>query len=299
LYSGLLGTEGSLLVQRLSSHLADGFFSLVTDTGIGAAYLLLPLLYWLWSRRKTAALGVLLLLSAYVNSFLKYLVATPRPSAEGIRILRHEASPSFPSGHSQASAAFWGYLAYLLRRKWAWAVAAAIIFLVGVSRVYLGAHYPADVIGGWFIGLLLVAIAIGLEKAGCCHGLSEKVSWGWFALAVVAISALLCAVHPRAGGVVPIEVSRIGGAAGLLIGWIMAEAGKLPDRLEGSFFSQAAFVVVGLVSMAATFRLTGSAHPAGGSLGHVCLESLRWFAMTWEVAFLIPWLSKMTERRGR
>ncbi len=291
MYGGLLGSKGIILVQGLSSHPADVLFSIVTDIGIDMAYLLLPILYWLWSRKKAAALGVLLLLSAYVNSFLKYLISTPRPSAPGIRILRHESSPSFPSGHSQASVTFWGYLAFLVNRWWAWVAAGAVVFLVGLSRVYLGAHYPADVIGGWGIGISILLIGIWATRTGCCVRLESSVSWVWLSIAVIAASVFLALVHPRIDGRIPEEVSRLGSLSGLLVGLFMADAKSLPDRLKGSLLSRTFFVAAGLALMAATAKAPPPFHPPAGSVTHVGVLSARWFVMSWEVAFLIPWIS--------
>lgn len=87
----------------------------------------------------------------------------------GLKDLFHRARPapnlahlgySFPSGHSFFALTIYGMLAYLLtrhaappRRRLIWAVAAAAILLVGFSRVYLGVHYPSDVIGGYLLAL--------------------------------------------------------------------------------------------------------------------------------------------------
>jgi undecaprenyl-diphosphatase len=96
---------------------------------------------------------------AAISTGLKALIGRPRPAA--LLPLIHPDSPSFPSGHAMLAAVVYLTLGVLLartvarRRLKAYFVTVALVltFLVGISRVYLGVHYPADVLGGWSAGL--------------------------------------------------------------------------------------------------------------------------------------------------
>jgi undecaprenyl-diphosphatase len=115
--------------------------------------------------------GMALLVGACVaaratNSLLKALVDSPRPPAELINVHEITRESGFPSGHVMGSVLFYGSLIYVLRRLapfpgsqliqlWA----AAIIVAMSFSRVYVGAHWPSDVLGGYLWG-------------GCCYWLS-------------------------------------------------------------------------------------------------------------------------------
>lgn len=73
-----------------------------------------------------------------------------------------DASQGFPSGHVAATTACWGTLALLFRRPWLTACAAALVALMPVSRMYLGVHFLADVLGGLLLGGLVLSAAYGL-----------------------------------------------------------------------------------------------------------------------------------------
>ena len=120
--------------------------------------------------RRGALLVVVTLTGAWViDTGLKLLLARARPQP----FFDYYPAPesySFPSGHALFSVCFFGGLAVLLTRRIrplpvqvvVWLAAVALIVLIGSSRVYLGVHYPTDVIGGYAVGLVWVtAVALG------------------------------------------------------------------------------------------------------------------------------------------
>lgn len=105
-----------------------------------------------------------------VNSGLKELFHRSRPDTEYARNMVLETF-SFPSGHAASSVVIFGLIAliawHLLPQPYAAIVVAAIvilILLIGISRVYLGAHYASDVVIGWLVGAIGLAIIIWIVK---------------------------------------------------------------------------------------------------------------------------------------
>lgn len=109
-------------------------------------------------------------LAALLNWLLKLLISRPRPGSEIIQVLVESNGLSFPSGHTVYAVVFYGFLFYLAPRVTAQPAVIGIvrpvlillILLTGISRVYLGAHWPSDVLGSLLLGGLLLFLAIAL-----------------------------------------------------------------------------------------------------------------------------------------
>jgi undecaprenyl-diphosphatase len=107
----------------------------------------------------------------FINGALKQLFQRPRPTV--VPHLREVMTMSFPSGHALISAVVYLTLGTLLMRIakrglakiYCMAVAMLATFLIGVSRVYLGVHYPTDVLAGWLIGFTWALLCWILERA--------------------------------------------------------------------------------------------------------------------------------------
>lgn len=123
------------------------------------------ILYWCVDKEKSKRLSFMIFFSAGVNGIIKNIIKMPRPFQVGIvsPIRAHTAtSYSFPSGHTQAATSFWGSSMLILKKKPVVILGSLMILLTGFSRMYLGVHWPMDVIGGILFGLASVLVAGGL-----------------------------------------------------------------------------------------------------------------------------------------
>lgn len=156
-------TSLMLAVHSLSQPWLDTFFWLVTQTAgplIVVPVMLAAVIFW---RRGMKWLSVLIFASwigsLLLNVVLKTIFARPRPDVFPPLVVEH--SYSFPSGHTMSAIAFYGLLSLYLweRRRRGWAVLAGLwVPLVALSRVYLGAHYPSDVLASLAIGTIWLVI---------------------------------------------------------------------------------------------------------------------------------------------
>jgi membrane-associated phospholipid phosphatase len=116
--------------------------------------------------RLAALLGITMIGMAALDFVLKLAFHRPRPVAF---FGPSPSSYSFPSGHSFGALCFYGVLAAIFAarahgkpaKSFIWIVAAVLIAMIGLSRIYLGVHYPSDVIAGYCAGAVWVA-AVGL-----------------------------------------------------------------------------------------------------------------------------------------
>jgi undecaprenyl-diphosphatase len=159
------------LTQRLQDSVFPGlrlskFVRLVTTTqvvlGTGGA---LAAALWLCGWRRQAVLLVVgLVAMALLQSGLKELVDRPRPTADLVELRAGFSSPSFPTGHVMSPAVLYGLLVYLaMALKVPLAVrvvvvgwSAFVLVLTGPANVYVGVHWPSDVVGGYAWGAVLV-----------------------------------------------------------------------------------------------------------------------------------------------
>ena len=158
------GVEVVLGLQQWSPALDLPFKSLTFLGNLEFYLIFMPLIYWCIDRRTGARLLVLFLISAYVNSIAKVIAGQPRPFQYDTRVraLVHAGGGGLPSGHTQGAVVVWGYLASQFRRRWLWIMAGFLMIAIPLSRLYLGVHFPTDLLGGYVLGAVLLILYLRL-----------------------------------------------------------------------------------------------------------------------------------------
>ncbi len=163
-----LGTWLAPVMRTISLLGTEDFFLMV-----------MPAIFWSIDSSLGIRLGFLILSSSSVNGWVKLAFQGSRPYWFDARVkgFASETSFGFPSGHTQSATVIWGRLAAWIKRSWFWVVACIIIFLVGLSRIFLGVHFISDVVGGLLLGILFLLLFIALEKPMSKWWRNRKLGW--------------------------------------------------------------------------------------------------------------------------
>lgn len=217
----------------------DPLWLIVTNLGSEyALILLMALFYWLVDPVFGRRVGMTLGASFLLNDVLKPLWDTPRPftvrpGLAGEAAVATAGGAGFPSGHAQHAVVFWGLAAWRLRRRWAWVLAGTLVALVSFSRLALGVHVPADILGGLAAGAVLVAVSLALPRG------DEALPLAIRALGGLMVGAMIARVYPE-----------LGRSAGVIVGFLLVTPAFVPPRGAAR---RVAWVLGGLVLVAVAY----------------------------------------------
>ena len=162
------GLDCIRLIQSYANPPLTFCMRIITSLGSAPAYIvLLPLVYWCYDENKGLRLGAAVLISAWLNISLKFLFDQPRPffaEYDPALGMIPERLGGFPSGHAQNSLVLWTIIASWGKKKRYLFAAALVCLLVSFSRIYLGVHFPTDILGGWILGGIVLCVYFLLGK---------------------------------------------------------------------------------------------------------------------------------------
>ncbi|MBU5337054.1 phosphatase PAP2 family protein [Intestinibacter bartlettii] len=155
-----------LFFQSIRNDILTVIFTLFTIcTEQVAVVLIAAIMYWCIDKKCGQRILFAVTGSITINSTLKNLFKAPRPiGSNNLESLRTETATgySFPSGHTQTATTVWTAIIEYFRKWWVTLLGIIMILGAGISRLYLGVHWPQDVAAGWVIGILVSIVLVKL-----------------------------------------------------------------------------------------------------------------------------------------
>ena len=271
-------------IQLMHGPVLDAIFKAITFMGDEEFFLiLLPLIFWCVDFAVGARLAFAFLLSTYANTGLKHLFAHPRPFELDPMVQLHDAEGyGLPSGHSQSAVVVWGTIAASFRKTWLWIVTILLMTLIGFSRVYLGVHFPTDVLSGWAIGAVFLAAYLALEPR-IEAWLKQASLATQLALAVIAPLALLL-LHPTKD-----TASSMAVLMGMGVGVALTRR-LIPFSAAGPLWQRGARFLVGAIVLLVLYLGLKVVFPAEGEPLYFVMRTVRYGLVGLWAALGAPWL---------
>lgn len=278
-------------------------------------FIVLPLIYWCIDSALGMRVGLILATSGVFNYAGKLLFAGPRPYwvSSHVKGLWPETSFGTPSNHAQLATNVWGLIAVYVKKTWVQVIAVLLIFLIGFSRIYLGAHFPHDVILGWILGGIILYAFVKLEKPVFDWFLQKtmfqqivfsfavsmvfiligfsaatlrkdfQIPEQWISNALLVSTDVPAPVEPH--GIFTLAGTFFGLAAGSV--WILHNGGY---QATGPLWKRALRYVVGLIGILIFWMGLGAILPDGDGFIFYVLRYLRYSLVGWWVAAGAPWV---------
>ncbi|EAR09973.1 phosphatase PAP2 family protein [Reinekea blandensis] len=276
-------------LQQIHHPVLDAFFNFASWAGEETVYILIAAwLLWCYNKRLSYRVGLIFLTGTAFNGVLKNLFAMSRPiGVDGIESQRLDTATghSFPSGHTQGAASFWLALMLQVRRPGVWALGLFMILSVGLSRLYLGVHWPVDVIAG--IGFALIWVLAANAFIGWCER-RKQLGWLWLLVTPFLIAVF---IYPDYKDLVIVAGAAVGFLAGMQVEqrWLnVSVTGTWPQKI-GRF-------VLGLVILMAIRILVKAVMPLPLPWGDLIRYGLIGFWLTAGAPWVFTKIGLMTRQ---
>lgn len=264
------------------------FFTLLGEPS--AYILILPIIFWCIDEKRGFKIGMTVFISAGVNVAIKQWLQVPRPFYRDPTVkMIEQGGFSTPSGHAQGSATFWPLLvgtqpkseeSKKSRTALRLLIAIGLPLCIGLSRVYLGVHYPTDVLLGWTLGTLFSVSVLFVPNTrmykNACAAVATRAQATGRSLKTLklAVAALIALVLNAISG----SDSSMGGVIfGFAAGYILLKEAPVQfNAASGTFFQKGLRLIVGIVILGGLYIGLKKIFPGEGSEYYTLFRFLRY-----------------------
>ena len=276
--------EGTVL-QTILFYL-NNFFSFLGEEIICIA--VMGFVYWGLDKKRGERIGAAIMLTNVSIGLLKNIFSRVRPwaASSSIDLLRDVDGFSFPSGHSANCTALYPTTAYEFKeRKWLKWVAIFVPLLCGISRCYVGAHWPTDVIVGLATGLLIFALVEVVLRSGF-----NKYVFYFILIAVSSVGLLYCTTNDY--------YNSYGMLIGFVFGLLFEQRFTRFENTGNLWLALLRTAVGGALYFALSSiikLLIGNLFPAG-SMGYLLMRSVRYALVVFLLVGVYPYAFRLEKK---
>lgn len=278
------------------------FFRIITEFGAGElAIIVLLIVYYVYNKEIGKKIAYITINSMLINSSLKSLFLAKRPfqyeGKEYLRVL--EASQdkatgtSFPSGHSQNSGSLYGALFKIFKNKIIRVLSLILIILVPISRLYLGVHFPGDVVIGCILGIGFAVLGNYLVD------LFKRKNYSLYYLYIISLVIFLpfVIINLNKG-----QNSDLFKTYGLFIGFVLGslfEEKKVNFNNDVPILNKILRIVIGGACLLLIKAGLKAVFNMFDFIPSNLLDLIRYFCISIFGIGLFPWIFKNIENRGK
>lgn len=272
-------------LEGLRTNFLNAVFEGITILGEETLIILLVVALWFAIDKKLAQqVFFVTATSLSVNGIVKNFAKIPRPFTKGISCVRLDTATgyAFPSGHTQGFATWSSFFAVKFKKAWFSILVGALITAVAISRLYLGAHYPSDVIVG-------VALGVGLSVLG--NYLFERVEdvkklyLGAFLILAPFIIYFLCVADPLFA-----DLFKTFGMVGGMLAISFLDEKTKPLSYDVAWWKKLIRIVIGVVLAVALKEVIKLVNVFDVMQISLLIDALRYFIVVMTVGYLCPLL---------
>jgi membrane-associated phospholipid phosphatase len=277
----LFNENANIFFRNIGTPLLDTLFKAITDAGSEPVYILLAsIIFWCINKKTGIRVMYVILFSTYLAILVKNFFGMPRPPTYLHKVTENEFG--FPSGHAQVATGFYGYLGLRSKSTQIIIVGTIAIFLISLSRIYLGVHYTGDVVGGIIFGLTVAFISYKSES-GILNIINRQGRNTKYLIAMF-LPVILVLIASLQGSLLKeqIEMGLVMGSVGF--GYLLEEEKiRFCDAKNKKQAVERAFI--GILFLGLIYLISGIL-----SLINPIFIYVKYVALGFSSVFIIPWI---------